>query len=82
MNIIRKAALFRVGKDIVKICLSANLFSSGNDIKTRGTCFLCLRCYDFCPVSAVKYRGKPHDPKRGVPYKRPGEGFCPEDIKN
>ena len=66
----------------VNICPSANLFSSDGNIMTSGTCVLCLRCYNFCPVLAVKYIGKLHDPKRGVPYKGPGEGFCPEDIKN
>jgi ferredoxin/flavodoxin len=57
----------------VRKCPSSNLEydEKTDEFLTHGTCILCLRCYDFCPVSAVTYMKRPHDVRRGEPYKGP-----------
>jgi hypothetical protein len=39
-----------------------------------------MRCYDFCPEAAITFLGKPHDLKRGIPYRGPEPGFKPESM--
>jgi ferredoxin len=56
-----------------RLCPSGNMtFDAASDsFPTRGTCVICMRCYDFCPVAAVVYLKKPHDLRRGDPYRGP-----------
>jgi len=64
----------------VAICPSGNLYEEGGGIHTRGSCILCVRCYNFCPVQAVLYMGKRHKSRRGVPYRGPVPEYRPELI--
>lgn len=66
----------------IRICPSGNLFADGVRIGTRGTCMLCVRCYNFCPTQAIIYMGKKHKKKRGIPYQGPTKDFSPEQIRN
>ncbi len=63
-----------------RLCPSGNLVFSGEYFKTNGSCSLCLRCYNFCPVSAITYMSRPHNHKRGEPYKGPIHTFDPEVL--
>ncbi|MBN2050779.1 MAG: 4Fe-4S binding protein, partial [Spirochaetales bacterium] len=65
----------------VNICPSGNLVREGNTIRTTGKCVLCERCYNFCPVQAVLYMGRPHKGRRGKPYRGPVPGFKPEMLR-
>lgn len=62
----------------VAICPSGNLYEEGGGIYTRGSCILCVRCYNYCPVQAVLYMGKRHKARRGVPYRGPVPEYKPE----
>jgi ferredoxin/flavodoxin len=68
--------------DCARLCPSGNLVFDGEGFTTRGSCVLCLRCYNFCPVAAVIYMKRPHNHQRGKPYKGPVEGFAPEMLRN
>ncbi len=63
--------------DCVRLCPADNLYYDGSVIKSRGSCVLCLRCYNFCPVAAITYMGRPHLIDRGEPYKGPVADFDP-----
>ncbi len=63
--------------DCVRLCPTGNLFYQNGDIMTRGNCALCLRCYNFCPVAAIKHMDRPHRHSRGEPYRGPVENFDP-----
>lgn len=65
-----------------RLCPSGNLISEGDKIFTRGSCIICLRCYNFCPHQAITYRGRPHKITRGIPYRGPVEGFDPLILRN
>ncbi len=56
-----------------RLCPSGNLHydAASDTFPTNGRCVLCMRCYDFCPVAAVEYMKKPHDLRRGAPYRGP-----------
>lgn len=60
-----------------RLCPSGNLLFDGETVSTRGSCILCLRCYNFCPVSAVTYMKRRHNNRRGEPYRGPVENFDP-----
>lgn len=64
----------------IQICPSHNLYREGRIIKTKGVCILCTRCYNLCPVQAVRYKNRTHPSKKGVPYKGPCPEFRVEDI--
>jgi len=64
----------------VTICPVGNLTMADGLVIAAGHCVLCVRCYNFCPVQAVRYAGKPHNPKRGIPYRGPVAGFRPEQL--
>jgi flavodoxin/ferredoxin len=66
----------------VRLCPSQNLFWEAESVKTKGVCILCLRCYNFCPKSAVTYMKKAHNQKRGETYKGPVEHFNAEILKH
>ncbi|MBT9175847.1 MAG: hypothetical protein DDT20_00147 [Firmicutes bacterium] len=59
----------------VKLCPADNLRVCKNEIHTAGRCVLCLRCYSFCPESAMLYRGKKH--RFGPPFRGPVREFDP-----
>ncbi len=64
----------------VEICPSRNLsMAEDGRIAVHGKCILCVRCYNFCPASAVTYMGRKHIMERGVPYRGP-EPCSPADI--
>ncbi len=60
-----------------RLCPSGNLAFDGKAFSTRGNCYLCLRCYNFCPVSAIKYMHRQHNLRRGEPYRGPVKDFNP-----
>lgn len=64
-----------------ELCPTGNIVLTGKDVKTKGTCTLCLRCYNFCPESAVTYRNRVHNAKRGKPYQGPVAGFDPRIMR-
>jgi len=68
----------------VAICPSGNLRQAADEtglhIASQGNCVLCVRCYNFCPVQAVLYRGRRHPAKRGLPYRGPTPDFQPEQL--
>ena len=61
-------------KRCIKCGLCAALCPSGNIkmdgiAKHLGHCDLCMRCYAFCPESAITYRSRVHNiEKKGKPY--------------
>ncbi len=61
----------------IKFCPARNLIwkESGEGITTIGVCVLCLRCYCFCPHTAITYKNKPHNLRKGKPYRGPTEDF-------
>ena len=63
------------------LCPSGNLVFDRDNFSTRARCILCLRCYNFCPNEAITYRNRPHNKRRGKPYKGPVEGFYPGLLK-
>ena len=64
----------------VRICPSGNLTMTPDGVAAGGTCVLCVRCYNYCPVQAVLYMRRPHRPERGLPYRGPVAGFRPEEL--
>ena len=64
----------------IQICPSGNLYREGQVIKTKKTCILCTRCYNFCPVQAVLYKNRAHPMKKGLPYKGPCSEFRVKDL--
>ena len=42
-----------------------------------GKCAQCLRCYAFCPSSAITLDGRLHDVRQGRPYSLPDKRFKP-----
>ena len=65
----------------VSLCPVDNLVEARQSIMTRGQCIFCMRCYNFCPESAITYRRRPHNLRRGVPYRGPVEGFDPRILR-
>ena len=60
-----------------KLCPSANIKMEGFPAH-QGQCDLCMRCYAFCPESAITYRGKTRDiSKKGAPYTLHDRRFKP-----
>lgn len=69
--------------ECVELCPSDNLFydeSLDDTIRTKGNCVMCLRCYNFCPVSAVKCMDLSHG-RRKKPYRGPVENFNPAILR-
>ncbi len=67
----------------VKLCPAGNLSWQKKEekIEAGGNCMLCQRCYCFCPSSAITYINKPHNLKRGKPYRGPVEDFDPLQMR-
>ncbi|MCA0386417.1 MAG: 4Fe-4S binding protein [Firmicutes bacterium] len=65
----------------IRICPMKNLSEDEKTPKAAGHCALCLRCYNYCPVQAITYMGKKHDPRRGLPYRMPEMDFLGEVLK-
>lgn len=64
----------------VKLCPANNLEEKEGRYQAKGGCILCMRCYNFCPVSAITYMGRGHKRREGTPYRGPGDGFRPENL--
>ncbi len=67
----------------VELCPSDNLYYDENNdgiIKTKGSCVMCLRCYNFCPVSAIKCMELSHGIRK-KPYRGPVESFNPAILR-
>ncbi len=62
----------------VDICPMENF--TRNPIQTKGKCMYCLRCYNFCPESAITFMGRTHILSRGKPYQGPS-GYKPPRRK-
>ncbi len=65
----------------VRLCPADNLSIEDGAVTVAGRCVFCARCYDFCPEAAITFMGKPHDLKRGVPYRGPEPSFKPEILR-
>ncbi len=65
----------------VAICPVENLALCPSSFFARGHCIFCMRCYNFCPRSAITYRCRPHNLRRGVPYRGPVEAFDPLQLR-
>ncbi len=63
-----------------RICPIGNLTTTPDGIVTHGVCVICVRCYNYCPVQAVRYMGRLHKPERGLPYRGPVAEFRPEEL--
>ena len=74
----------RCGK-CISLCPSGNLAEGPDGYPDTGrSCNLCLRCYNFCPASAVQYSGKDFKAGKGsrrVPYRGPVAHFDPRLLK-
>lgn len=64
----------------VRLCPSGNLDLREGLVATHGTCIFCMRCYNFCPESAVMHRKRRHNLRRGVPYRGPQPSFDPTRL--
>ncbi len=66
----------------VELCPTANIHNNASDQLIMGDhCALCLRCYNFCPVSAVTAVGRHHETRRGIPYRGPSSDFDPRLLR-
>jgi len=66
----------------VRLCPVDNLVLEGGRVRGLGRCAFCLRCYDYCPESAMAFLGKAHDLRRGPPYRGPEPGFSPLVLRS
>ncbi|MGL5677166.1 MAG: 4Fe-4S dicluster domain-containing protein [Cellulosilyticaceae bacterium] len=48
---------------------------------TYNKCIQCMRCYNYCPHTAIRVFGFEHNEKRGPAYKGPVRHFNPEVLK-
>lgn len=57
----------------MKMCPVNNLVQSDEsaEMSALGKCILCVRCYNFCPESAITYHGKSYNADSGIPYRGP-----------
>ena len=64
-----------------RLCPSFNI--TMNDFPSfSGKCALCMRCYSYCPATAITYRGKTHNKEKyGLPYRLRDKRFSPELLK-
>lgn len=58
-------------------CPAGNIQVEEGRLLTLRICILCLRCYNFCPVSAVTFMGRKHNHRKGEPFRGPVEQFIP-----
>ncbi len=64
-----------------RLCPSYNIKMDGFP-SFQGKCALCMRCYSYCPVTAITYKGKTHNLKKhGIPYRLYDKRFSPELLK-
>ena len=61
----------------VRLCPTKNLVMDNGHAVAGHTCAMCLRCYNFCPQTAILYKGRHHNVKHGEPYRGPIQGFDP-----
>lgn len=66
----------------IKICPAGNLVWHENRerITTLGICVFCMRCYCFCPHTAITYKKKSHNLRKGKPYSGPTEDFSWKNL--
>jgi len=62
-------------------CPVGNLVKGETTPTAKGECVLCLRCYNYCPTSAVQYMGVDHMLERGKPYRMLDKDFKQELLK-
>jgi len=65
----------------VEHCPVDNLVKGELTPTTKGECAMCLRCYNYCPTSAVQYMGADHMLQRGNPYRMLDKDFMQELLK-
>ncbi|MGL4345293.1 MAG: EFR1 family ferrodoxin [Cellulosilyticaceae bacterium] len=58
-----------------KICPAQNITVTPIGNITYKRCMYCMRCYNFCPHTAIRIYGRNHNFKRGLPYKGPTRKF-------
>ncbi|MGL4737175.1 MAG: EFR1 family ferrodoxin [Cellulosilyticaceae bacterium] len=63
-----------------KICPTHNITVTSLGNITYNQCIFCMRCYNFCPHTAIRIYGKDHNFKRGVPYRGPIKKFRIEKV--
>lgn len=64
-----------------KICPVDNITITQQGNITYNQCIQCMRCYNYCPHTAIRIFGKDHNPKRGDTYKGPVRNFNPSVLK-
>jgi len=62
----------------IQICPEGNIKLVDGEITFGRKCAMCLRCYSFCPVSAITAHGHKH--KEGVKTYRGPDGYDPALI--
>lgn len=64
----------------VQLCPVRNIEPGEMMPHAKGECILCLRCYNYCPTSAVKYMEVAHLLRRGEPYRCIDPSFLKERL--
>ncbi|MGL4799491.1 MAG: EFR1 family ferrodoxin [Cellulosilyticaceae bacterium] len=64
-----------------RICPVDNITITPNGNITYNKCIQCMRCYNYCPHTAIRVFGFEHNEKRGPAYKGPVRHFNPEVLK-
>jgi ferredoxin len=65
----------------VDSCPVKNLVFENGKVKALGNCVLCLRCYNYCPKTAILYMNVPHLSSRGIPYRFPNTVVVNETLR-
>lgn len=51
------------------------------NLSRKGNCFLCFRCYNFCPENAINFGKRIGNPDKYIRYKGPVDNLKISDIK-
>lgn len=63
------------------ICPVDNITVTAIGNITYNKCIQCMRCYNYCPHTAIRVFGVEHNEKRGPVYKGPIRNFNPKVLK-
>lgn len=64
----------------IELCPVNNLSVRDAAVCAGDKCVNCMRCYNYCPMSAIMFRGRSHKHAHGRPYRGPTPGFDPVDL--
>lgn len=65
-----------------KICPVDNISITPHGNITYNKCIQCMRCYNYCPHTAIRIFGVDHNDKRGPVYKGPTRHFSLKELKH